>query len=260
MRYHIDTIPVWDAIKLQGECPLCAIRRKNEHIEVHRYLGASVMEPDTRVQVNERGFCARHQAMLFSQSNRLGHGLMLHTHLKETQRRLTKTLAQLQQAGEQLSGIGGIARLMKKGSSASQAVIDCAKALETATESCILCDTLKENMYRYVKTFLHLWRTDATFKNALKDSKGLCLPDTALLLKAGAEHLPPDALGDLAQALAALTETNLARLEKELEWFTLKFDYRNREKPWENSKDAVERTCNKLRGWCAGEEPFSKEP
>ena len=28
MRYHIDTIPVWDALKLEGECFLCALRRK----------------------------------------------------------------------------------------------------------------------------------------------------------------------------------------------------------------------------------------
>ena len=30
MRYHIDTIPVWDAIKLDGECFLCALKRKTE--------------------------------------------------------------------------------------------------------------------------------------------------------------------------------------------------------------------------------------
>lgn len=72
MRYHIDTIPVWDAMKLEGECPLCALRRKLELGEVERYLGASVMEPDTRIQVNEKGFCARHHAMLFAASNRLG--------------------------------------------------------------------------------------------------------------------------------------------------------------------------------------------
>ena len=30
MRYHIDTIPVWDAMKLDGECLLCALERKTE--------------------------------------------------------------------------------------------------------------------------------------------------------------------------------------------------------------------------------------
>ena len=56
MRYHIDTIPVWDALKQQGECPLCALRRSIEAADVDRFLGGSVMEPDTRVRVNEKGF------------------------------------------------------------------------------------------------------------------------------------------------------------------------------------------------------------
>ena len=30
MRYHIDTIPVWDAAKLDGECLFCALKRKTE--------------------------------------------------------------------------------------------------------------------------------------------------------------------------------------------------------------------------------------
>ena len=54
MRYHIDTIPVWDAMKLDGECLLCALERKTELGEAERYLGASVMEPDVRVKVNDR--------------------------------------------------------------------------------------------------------------------------------------------------------------------------------------------------------------
>ena len=88
MAYHLDTIPVWDAVKLEGECPLCALRRRSELIDVDRYLGASVMEPDTRIQVNQKGFCPRHQVLLYAQKNRLGHALMMHTHLKETRRRL----------------------------------------------------------------------------------------------------------------------------------------------------------------------------
>ena len=28
MRYHIDTIPVWDAAKIDGECLLCALQRR----------------------------------------------------------------------------------------------------------------------------------------------------------------------------------------------------------------------------------------
>ena len=39
-------------------------------------------------------------------------------------------------------------------------------------------------------------------------------------------------------------------LEKEIEWFTLKFDHKNADKPWGTSKDSLERTILKLRGKC----------
>ena len=50
MNYHIDTIPVWDAMKRDGECLLCALERKTELDEAERYLGASVMEALDREQ------------------------------------------------------------------------------------------------------------------------------------------------------------------------------------------------------------------
>ena len=46
----------------------------------------------------------------------------------------------------------------------------------------------------------------------------------------------------------------MKRVAGELEWFTLKFDYRNADKPWGNSRDAVERSVNKLMGACVGDE------
>ena len=54
--------------------------------------------------------------------------------------------------------------------------------------------------------------------------------------------------------MKAVELPNLKRIEGELEWFTLKFDYRNDGKPWGNSKDAPERAINKLMGACVGEE------
>ena len=54
-------------------------------------------------------------------------------------------------------------------------------------------------------------------------------------------------------------ERNLNKLEGDLEGFTLKFDYRNADKPWGDSKDALERAVNKMQGWCVGAEPNPKE-
>ena len=51
-------------------------------------------------------------------------------------------------------------------------------------------------------------------------------------------------------AVRDVQKKNMERIEKELEWFTLKFDYRNQDKPWGNSRDALERAINKLQGAC----------
>ena len=62
-----------------------------------------------------------------------------------------------------------------------------------------------------------------------------------------------------ARLLQKQTAENLRRVEDDLEWFTLKFDYRNADKPWNNSRDALERAITKLRSWCLGAEPDGKK-
>ena len=44
-----------------------------------------------------------------------------------------------------------------------------------------------------------------------------------------------------------IQEKNLERLMREVESFTLKFDYRSAGEPWGSSRDSVRRACAKLR-------------
>jgi hypothetical protein len=257
MRYHIDTIPVWDAVKLNGECPLCALRRRNELIDVDRFLGASVMEPDTRIQVNAKGFCAHHQVLLYAQKNRLGHALMMHTHLKETMGKLQPLLEEAQAAAGKTAATPALKRWMGKG----EGKMDMAAAAEkirALSSSCILCDTIEEHTRRYAYTLLHLYKTDEGFRKAFAASKGVCLPDMAMLLEMAQEALSGDLLSSFVKDLSSAVEGSLAKMEKDLEGFTLKFDYRNADKPWGDSRGSLERTVNKLQGWCLGEEPNPK--
>ena len=69
-----------------------------------------------------------------------------------------------------------------------------------------------------------------------------------------AEFLIGDMQADQMRTVAAVELPNLKRLSDELEWFTLKYDFRNADKPWGNSRDAVERSINKLMGACVGDE------
>ena len=81
----------------------------------------------------------------------------------------------------------------------------------------------------------------------------------ALLLRMAASQLNAREQADFAADMEKLTDDSLSRVAGELEWFTLKFDYRNADKPWGNSRDALERAVTKLRGWCVGAEPGAKK-
>ncbi|MBR6186662.1 MAG: hypothetical protein IKQ41_10430 [Clostridia bacterium] len=257
MRYHIDTIPVWDAMKLEGECPLCALRRRNELLDVERFLGASVMEPDTRIQVNDIGFCAHHQVLLYEQKNRLGHALMMHTHLKETIKKLAPVLESAKAAGAKSAATPMLKRWAGKteGKAGLKAAAD---TIRSMSRRCILCDTIEENTRRYAFTMLHLYKTDPSFRKAFQQSKGVCLPDLAMLMEMAEEELGGDLLSSFLSDLFAAVQKSMEKMEKDIEGFTLKFDYRNADKPWGDSKGSLERVVNKLQGWCLGEEPNPK--
>ena len=40
MKYHIDTIPVWDAYHQESECPLCILYSSLEKSYIESFLGA----------------------------------------------------------------------------------------------------------------------------------------------------------------------------------------------------------------------------
>lgn len=249
MRQHIDTIPLWDAYKTDCECPLCKIRSQNEAMYVENFLGASVMEPDTRVEVNQKGYCPHHFQMMFDAGNRLGLALMTHTYLKETMQKVEALSKEaLSAAGEQASKPLSARLISKIGAKKEDGLTAAAVKIEETTQTCILCERLNATMERYLYTLLYLWRKESEFRKAFAGSKGLCLPHYARLLKMAPEELSGQELNEFVKTLTTLMQDNLARIEKELEWFTLKFDYRNQDKPWGNSQDAVERSINKLRG------------
>ena len=52
---------------------------------------------------------------------------------------------------------------------------------------------------------------------------------------------------------------NLARVQADLDWFIAKFDYRNAGADWKNSKDAVSRSMQKLRGGYPTDGPYKQD-
>ena len=173
MRYHIDTIPVWDAAKIDGECLLCALQRRVELQQIEYSLGASVMEPDVRIQVNKKGFCQHHQRMLFKGDNRLGHALMLESHLTETRGKLNKAFNDIRKAASGNSSF--LDRLSGKAPSPAKAMEAAVQELDALCSTCIVCNAIEDNMNRYLHTFFHLYQNDSEFRKHFAQSKGVIL-------------------------------------------------------------------------------------
>lgn len=245
MQYHLETIPVWEAMEQRGECPLCALHGKTERDVLERTLGDSVMEPSERIRVNRTGFCGAHQKQLYGMGNRLGHALLMDTH---GQQRLAQVRALAGKASQAASGWRFWGR---KGAGLPET----ARELAALAEGCVVCETVEMHMARYRHTFLHLYKHDGAFRAAWEASHGLCLPHLAELLALAATDLPETRRA----AFAAEGLSKLARLLEadgdDLRWFTSKFDYRNQDKPWGDSKTALKRMANRLRGQCIDDTP-----
>ena len=223
MRYHIDTIPVWDAMKLDGECLLCALERKTELGEAERYLGDSVMEPDVRIRVNDRGFCQKHHAMLFSMSNRLGHALMLESHTIENREKLARISARLSKCAAQLKDAGIGDKLNGKTKNATAEVLKQAQVIDEMAGSCLMCETIEENMNRYLHTFFHLYQHDGDFRSRFEKSKGLCLPHLGKLLETAVQELGAKDLAGFIDTVVRLETENMDRIQEDISWFIKKF-------------------------------------
>ncbi|MBR4502876.1 MAG: hypothetical protein IKP22_13505 [Clostridia bacterium] len=249
MKYHIDTIPVWDAVKEMCGCPMCRLKCRIEENDVVRYLGGSVMEPSTRIQVNARGFCPRHQMLLYAQKNRLGHALMMHSHLQETRKEVKSVFERAEKGKTSGGGLFSRSRGEMK-----DAVASAAKSLKAMASSCILCDSIRENLDRYAYTLIHLYQTDSAFKRAFIDNGGVCLSCAGDLLALAAEEMKGEVLSDFVRDLDTTLSARMEQEDHDLKNFTLIFDYRNAGKALDGTKGALERTVNTLRGACL-EEP-----
>ena len=244
MKYTLDTIPVLDAYKTGCECPLCQLRIACEDSYVDSMLGAAYMEPDCRVRTNEVGFCTRHFQLMYDRRNRLGLALMTHTHMQE----VISSVEAILKADEPARG--GLLASLRGGRDEGGTP----QKIRARMSGCVICEQMEGAVNRYAYTIAQLYGTNSEFKAMFDASKGFCLPHLALVLEMAEKTLSGEALRAFKAAVSAVELPNLKRIEGELEWFTLKFDYRNTDKPWGNSRDAVERAINKLMGACVGED------
>ncbi len=223
MREQIYTIPVNEAFdESNGKCPFCLLYEKLQENQLNAILGASMMEPEIRIQTNEKGFCKEHYAMLRTRKNRLGLGLILESHLDEVKKEIKQ---------------GG---LLSRDKAAKPKA-----AIEKLENSCYLCDRIEDEFSVMFGTAVLLYEREKEFREKFAAQKCFCLPHYRRLLEASA-RMSKQMKADLVADSGRIVDEYLDKLRNDISWFCKKFDYRYDDEPWYDSKDAIERAISFL--------------
>jgi hypothetical protein len=242
MKEKIYMIPVNDAFNTPCECPLCELEAKTTDDLLTYFMGASVMEPDIRIMTNKKGFCKEHLTALYNrQENRLGLGLMLHTHMTELCGKTKKLLSKAEHSARSR-------KIFALKSDYAEQLKQVAQQIENQVTDCALCARLEYTLDRYVDVILWQFFEDEEFRAKFMQTKGFCLPHLALLLRGAAKYLSKGEAKEFIAKMSSIENESLEVLKEELLWFTRKYDYKNEDKPWGNSKDAIPRTIRKTIG------------
>lgn len=226
---QIYTIPVneafEDSVGESPRCPFCLMRERLEANEIDLILGASMMEPDTRIKTNEMGFCTEHFDTLLNGGKALPFALMMESHVDHIR--------------EKLKGPG-----LMTGSNAAADI----KLLSELERSCYVCSRIDYHFTRMIDTAVHLWESDHTFREKVSNTERFCYSHFAKFAAAAKERMKGKDFSAFYKVIYGILDSYTESLSEDVSFFCKKFDYRYAEEPWGNAKDAPERAAKLFCG------------
>ena len=248
MKEKLYTIPLNDAVNANDECQFWFIERKLERDTLDFVLGnsSSYMESDIREATDKAGFCRTHFQKMFDYGNTLGNAWILKTHYEKKQRELQ---AVFKSHSPSKAGL----KLFGKQSGDGNAIVDW---VNKQNESCYVCNHFKYNYDRYMNTFFYMYTSDEDFRKRIRESKGFCLTHFGDLCAEADKRLKEKDLAPFYEDMEKLMTENLERLHQDVSWLIEKFDYRNKDADWKDSKDAIQRGMQKLKGGYPADGPY----
>lgn len=226
MAESIHTIPVLNAIRKAEGCAFCAMKAQLEADSIRFILGPAYMEDDVRMETNKIGFCKHHLKALYEEQNRLGLALMLHTHMQEINKKINK------------ASKNKIPRNFFSKSKDS-AVASINSVITSVNDSCYVCNKIEKTFKLYFETFITLWKQSID-KELFKSLNGFCLSHFSTLLSFVEKNGRSTTEKFTSEFFPRQIEY-MNTLEADLDWFIQKFDFRNKDEPWKNSKDVLPR-------------------
>ncbi len=249
MKEKLYTIPLNDAINAHDECPFCFIERAIEQDLLDFVLGSSssYMEADIRDMTDRAGFCRTHFQKMFHYGNTLGNAWILKTHYMRVIGEMKSQFASFHPAKTTLKD--KFRKTVQSGNTVGMWIAD-------KEASCYICNQYKDTFARYLDTFFYMYKQDEAFREKIKNSKGFCLPHFKDLCEAADTKLSDKEKEHFYNMVFPLMEENMNRIADDVAWLIEKFDYRNKDADWKNSKDAIQRGMQKLKGGYPADAPY----
>ncbi len=187
------------------------------------------MNPETRLIVNQAGFCNRHFPMMREAGHAHHLGLLSHTHLQTVRKNLKGVLNGLAKGG-------------------SKNARDFAVSVKGISDNCLICDSMNRDVDRFAYTAVVLYEKENEFRSLFEKSRGPCLHHGAALATMATDVLNKKESATFLNALSEHMNKALEELEADILKFTQKFDAQNDSMEWGTSRDAHARTVQMLSG------------
>lgn len=242
MKEKLYTIELTDAVKSGDECCFCWLERKMEQENLEFVLGSSYMESDVREETSLHGFCRHHTKMMYDYGNTLGNAWILKSRMEKVRADLAgRTGTKTPQANR-----SSILKSFFSGAGKHGA----GKSGETrgGADSCYICGRMEKIYARMLDTFAWMLEHDSDFGKSLSESKGFCLRHFEEAEEICERTCRTQVWEEWKPKLDRLMMENLDRVQEDVNWLIEKYDYRNKDADWKESRDAVPRAMQKLVG------------
>lgn len=239
MKEKLYTIELHDALVSGDECPFCWLERKLEQAAIEFVLGSSYMESDTRDQTDRQGFCRKHTKMMYDYGNTLGNAWILKTRMKHLREGLKQQMEAF--SPEQASMFDRWKKKEETGTSVGNWI-------RKEECGCYVCSRIDDTYRRVLDTFLYQVKHEKDFLDLVRQSKGFCIHHFADLVDACGRGLGKKEQDQVFPLLFDQMNRELERIQGDIDWLIEKYDYVNQDKDWKNSRDAVQRTMQKITG------------
>lgn len=237
MKEKLYTIELTDALKSGDECPFCYLERKLEQTAIEFVLGSSYMESDMRDKTDEQGFCQAHTKKMFDYGNALGNAWIAKTRLDKLRGGLQKQMDAF--APEKSSMLSKWKKKESEGTNVGNWIRE-------EEGHCYICSRIKDTYDRALNTFVYQVKQDGDFLRMVQESNGFCIHHFADLVDVCEKNLGNKEKEQVFPILFQQMNQELARIQEDINWMIEKYDYRNSDKDWKTSKDALQRTMQKI--------------